>query len=47
MTKRKIEKDVCEVVCYLDLQEKYGMSYLLSNGNYGMVFNDKTSLTKL
>lgn len=23
------------------------MGYLLSNGNYGVIFNDKTSLTKL
>jgi len=23
------------------------MAYLLSNGNYGMIFNDKTSLTKI
>jgi hypothetical protein len=29
------------------MREKYGMGYLLSNGNYGVIFNDKTSLTKL
>ena len=29
------------------MSDKYGIGYLLSNGNYGVVFNDHTSLTKL
>lgn len=45
--KKKSSQDNCEVICYFDMQEKYGMGYLLSNGNYGVIFNDKTSLTKL
>lgn len=29
------------------MSAKYGMGYLLSNGNFGVVFNDQTSLTAL
>lgn len=46
-TAKKHEVDTCEIICYFDMQEKYGMAYLLSNGNYGIVFNDKTSLTQI
>lgn len=27
------------------MSAKYGIGYLLSNGNFGVVFNDQTSLT--
>lgn len=29
------------------MSTKYGIGYLLSNGNFGVVFNDQTSLTTL
>jgi len=29
------------------MSSKYGIGYLLSNGNYGTVFNDQTSLVLL
>ena len=29
------------------MSQKYGIGYLLSNGNYGVSFNDGTSLTKI
>jgi hypothetical protein len=29
------------------MSQKYGIGYLLSNGNYGVTFNDGTSLTKI
>jgi hypothetical protein len=29
------------------MSAKYGVGYLLSNGNFGVVFNDQTSLTSL
>ena len=29
------------------MSKKYGIGYLLSNGNYGVAFNDHTSLTEL
>lgn len=29
------------------MSSKYGIGYLLSNGNFGVVFNDQTSLTSL
>lgn len=29
------------------MSKKYGVGYLLSNGNYGVSFNDGTSLTKI
>ena len=39
--------DLNEIICYYDLSEKYGIGYLLSNGNLGVIFNDQTSLTLL
>lgn len=29
------------------MSQKYGIGYLLSNGNYGVVFNDGSSLTRI
>lgn len=29
------------------MRDKYGIGYLISNGNYGMIYNDGTSLTWL
>jgi hypothetical protein len=29
------------------MSSKYGIGYLLSNGSFGVVFNDQTSLTAL
>ena len=43
----KYEEDTTEIICYYDMSQKYGIGYLLSNGNYGVVFNDHTSLTKV
>ena len=41
------EQDGNEIICYYDMSAKYGIGYLLSNGNFGVVFNDQTSLTAL
>lgn len=43
----KHEQDGNEVICYYDMSSKYGIGYLLSNGSFGVVFNDQTSLTSL
>ncbi len=40
------EQDGNEIICYLDIANKYGIGYLLSNGNLGIIFNDQTSLTQ-
>jgi len=41
------EQDSNEIICYFDMSVKYGIGYLLSNGNFGVAFNDQTSLTAL
>jgi hypothetical protein len=41
----RYEQDGNEVICYYDMSSKYGIGYLLSNGSFGVVFNDQTSLT--
>jgi hypothetical protein len=43
----RYEQDGNEIICYYDMSAKYGIGYLLSNGNFGVVFNDQTSLTSL
>lgn len=43
----RYEQDGNEVICYYDMSSKYGIGYLLSNGSFGVVFNDQTSLTAL
>ena len=43
----RYEQDGNEVICYYDMSSKYGIGYLLSNGSFGVVFNDQTSLTTL
>jgi len=40
------EEDGNEIICYYDISSKYGIGYLLSNGNYGVAFNDQTSITE-
>ena len=40
-------EDINQIICYYDISDKYGVAYLLSNGNYGIIFNDKTSLTAI
>lgn len=30
--------------CYVDYSTKYGLGYYLSNGNYGVYFNDSSLL---
>ncbi len=35
----------CElIVQYVDFSSKYGMGYKLSNGSYGVLFNDSTKI---
>lgn len=41
------DEDLNEIICYYDISDKYGTAYLLSNGNYGIIFNDRTSLTAI
>lgn len=41
----KYEEDGNQIICYYDVSTKYGIGYLLSNGGYGVAFNDHTSLT--
>lgn len=35
------------VVCYVDYSTKYGLGYVLSNGVYGVYYNDSSILTFL
>lgn len=32
------------IVQYVDFSSKYGMGYKLSNGSYGVLFNDSTKI---
>lgn len=32
------------IVKYVDFSSKYGMGYKLSNGSYGVLFNDSTKI---
>lgn len=32
------------IVQYVDFSSKYGMGYKLSNGQYGVLFNDSTKI---
>ena len=32
------------IVKYVDYSSKYGMGYKLSNGSYGVVFNDQSKI---
>ena len=32
------------ISCYVDYSTKYGLGYMLSNGNYGVYFNDSSLL---
>lgn len=39
-SQNKYEEDANEIICYYDVSSKYGIGYLLSNGNYGVALND-------
>ncbi len=47
LSPQKSHEDINEIICYYDISDKYGIAYLLSNGNYGIIFNDRTSMTAL
>eukprot|EP01064_Diplonema_japonicum_P026922 TRINITY_DN3853_c3_g1_i1.p1 TRINITY_DN3853_c3_g1~~TRINITY_DN3853_c3_g1_i1.p1 ORF type:complete len:847 (+),score=183.08 TRINITY_DN3853_c3_g1_i1:52-2541(+) len=38
------DEDQCSITCYSDFTDKYGMCYLMNNGNIGVHFNDSTKM---
>ena len=39
-----VKSDVVEVKKWIDYSSKYGIGYVLNNGNFGVYFNDSTKI---
>jgi hypothetical protein len=38
------QEKICYLLDWIDMTQKYGIGYFLSNGMHGVVFNDQTKL---